>query len=151
MQKNNIQSSLIIVLSFFIIVLFCVLYFFGSLRYVSARINGESVYISPPVVNLGQCQADSDSVANFRITNLNSKKISVVGQRSSCDCALPEHLPIIVSQGKTADIKIIIRLPKHESYYDQTITLMVAEPNRLAMYPVRVTATIPNPLPQPVE
>jgi len=124
---------------------------FGGLGQLIAYNNGESVYIVHKTLNLGSCEAGTKTVAVFRMTNLSSKEVSVVGERSSCNCAFSEKIPITVQPGKTIDLKINIQLPKHDTAYDQSITFMVAEPNRLAMHPVRVTATIPNPLPQPIE
>ena len=40
-----------------------------------------------------------------------------------------------------------MKFPKYEPMYDQMISFIVAEPNRLAMHPVQVTAKIPNSLP----
>lgn len=116
-----------------------------------AYVNGESVFVTPKKLDLGRCEADSQTVAIFKMTNLTSKEISVVGERSSCNCAFSEQIPVIAAPGKTVDIKVNVHLPKYDTSYDQTITFMVAEPDRLAMYPVRVTATVPHPLTKPIE
>jgi len=131
---------------------FCVgILWFGGVGPLIAYINGQSVHLMPRLLDLGSQEPDAETVAVFRLHNLSSKEISVVGERSSCNCAFSEQIPIVAAPGKSADLKINVHLPKYDFSYDQTITFMVAEPNRLAMHPVRITATIPNPLIQPVE
>jgi hypothetical protein len=47
------------------------------------------------------------------------------------------------------ELRIKIRLPKYESDYDQTISFMVTEPERLALHPVQVIDKVPNPITEP--
>ena len=124
---------------------------FGGVAPFMAFVNGQSVYFPLRQIDLGAHEPGAEAVAVFKMTNLASKEISVVGERSSCNCALSEQIPITASSSKTIELKINVRLPKYESSYDQTVIFMVAEPNRLGMHPVRITATIPNPLPRPLE
>jgi len=124
---------------------------FGGVAPFMAFIKGESVYFPYKLLDLGKCEAGVETVAVFKMHNLSSKEISIVGEKSSCSCAFSEQMPITAAHGKTIDLKINVHLPKYSSSYDQMVVFMVAEPNRLAMHPVRITATIPNPLPVPVE
>lgn len=73
----------------------------------------------------------------------------IVGERSSCTCTFSEKIPVTAPPGKTVALKINARLPKYDSSFDQTVTFMIQEPKRLVMEPVRITATIPSPLPKP--
>jgi len=122
---------------------------FGGTRQFLAFVNGKPLYLSPRQIDLGSHEAGTEIVAVLKMTNLASKEITVVGEKSSCSCAFSEQIPIVAAPGKTVDIKINVRLPKYDSSYDQMVIFMVAEPNRLGMHPVRITATIPNPLPRP--
>ena len=125
---------------------------FGSVGAFIAYINGQVVYLSPRMLDLGSHEAGVETAAVFKMTNLSSKEVSVIGERSSCgSCTFSEQIPIVAASGKTVDLKINVLLPEYDTSYDQTITFLVAEPNRLAMYPVRIKATIPNPLPRPTE
>ncbi len=117
---------------------------FGGLGALSAYLKGEAVYLAPKALDIGSHEAGTKTVAVFKMTNLTPKEISVVGERSSCSCAFSEKIPISVSPGKTTEVRIGVRLPEHASTYDQTVTLMIAEPTRLAMHPVRITATVLN-------
>ncbi len=135
----------------FLMLLGCAVLKFGGLVSLTAYLNGESVCIHPKTLDLGPNEAGTETIAMFRMQNLTSREISVVGEKSSCRCAFSEHIPITAAPGKTVDVKITVRLPKYDKEYDQTITLMVAEPDRLAMHPVRIIATIPQPLPRPAE
>jgi hypothetical protein len=137
-------------IALFLMLLGCAILWRGGFGQLVAFVNGESVYISPKTLNLGSFEAGKETIAVFHLTNLTSQDVSVVGERSSCNCAFSEKIPITAASGKTVELKINIHLPKYDSAYDQTVTFMIAEPKRLAMYPVRITATIPNPLLQPV-
>jgi hypothetical protein len=121
----------------------------GGFGQLMAKISGNAVFVRPKMLDLGSLEAGIETVAVFKMTNLVSGDISVVGERSSCDCAFSEKIPIVIPPGKTIDIKISVRLPKYDSSYDQSLVFMVAEPSRLGLHPVRVTATIPHPLPRP--
>jgi hypothetical protein len=135
-----------------LVLIFLVLFgYCGSVGATVAYINGQSVYIYPKKLDLGNQEAGAETVAVFYMKNLTAKKISVVGEKSSCTCAFSEKIPITAQAGKTIELRIKIHLPKYENDYDQIISFMVAEPQHLAMHPVQVTATIPNPLPQPVD
>jgi effector-binding domain-containing protein len=134
---------------FFVLILLGIWFYFGSLGAAIASINGESVYIYPKKINLGNQEPGTETVAVFFMKNLTSKEISVVGEKSSCTCAFSEKIPITAQAGKTVELRIKTQLPKYENGYDQMISFMVAEPGRLAMHPVQVTAKIPNPLETP--
>ena len=126
-----------------------VLWFGGTGQFL-AFVNGQPLYLSPRQIDLGPREAGTETTAIFKMTNLASREISIVGARTGCDCTLPEELPIIIPPGKTVDLNVGVRLPRFESSYDQTVVFMVAEPSRLGMHAVRITATIPHPLPRPV-
>jgi len=119
---------------------------YGGFGQLMAKVGGNAAFIQPKILDLGSLEAETGTVAVFKITNLASQEISVVGERSSCDCVFSEKVPIVIPSGKTVDLKVNVRLPKYDSSYDQTLVFMVAEPNKLAMYPVQVTAAIPHPL-----
>ncbi|MDR1382491.1 MAG: hypothetical protein LBJ67_01390 [Planctomycetaceae bacterium] len=134
----------------FVLILLGTMFYFGSIGATIAYINGESVYIYPKKIDLGNQEAGTETVAVFYMKNLMANDISVVGEKSSCTCAFSEKIPITAQAGKTVELRIKTQLPKYESGYDQIISLMVAESGRLAMHPVQVTARIPNPLEIPV-
>jgi len=131
----------------FAILLLAMIGWFGSMGASVAWFNGETIYVYPKKINLGNQEPGTEAVVTFYMKNLTSKEISVVGEKSSCTCAFSEKIPIAAKPGKTAELNVNIHLPKHEPTYDQMISFMVAEPNRLAMHPVQVTAKIPNTLP----
>jgi hypothetical protein len=121
----------------------------GGFGQLLAYINGEAIYVFPQTIHLGSCEAGKETVAVFHLTNLTSQEIPVIGERSSCTCTFSETIPITAPPGKTIELKINAHLPKYDSSFDQTVTLMIQEPKHLAMHPVRITATIPNPLAKP--
>ncbi len=124
---------------------------YGGIGQLMAAVNGEAVYISPQTLDLGSVKPGEKTVASFTMTNLSSQEISVVGERSSCNCAFSEQIPIKAAPGKTVDLKINVHLPSYDNSYDQSVAFMVAEPGKLAMHPVRIIASIPNPRQRPVD
>jgi len=151
MNRHNLVFSIVGAVALFLLFFGAGVLWFGGVGQFMTFVNGKSVYFPMHQIDLGNCEPGIESVAVFKITNLASREISVVGERSSCNCAFSEKIPIVIPSGKTVDIRINVRLPKYESSYDQTIIFMVAEPNKLGMHPVRIMATIPTPLPHPVE
>lgn len=151
-MKNyrNLFLSIFGSAALFLLLFYIGVFWLGGVGQFLAFVNGKPLYLLPRQVDLGSHDAGTETIAVFKMTNLASKEISIVGGRSSCDCALPEGIPITIQPGKTVDLTVGVRLPRFDSSYDQTIIFMVAEPNRLGMHPVRITATIPNPLPRPV-
>ena len=124
---------------------------YGGFEQLMAKIGGNAAFIQPKILDLGSLEAGTETTAVFKMTNLTLKEISVVGERSSCDCIFSEKIPIAVPTGKTIDLKVNVHLPKYDSFYDQTLVFMVTEPNKLSIHSVRVTATILHPLPRPIE
>jgi hypothetical protein len=124
---------------------------FEGVKPFVAYLNGEVVYFDQKTLDIGECEAGARTVAVFRMTNLSSKEIAIVGEQSGCNCAFAEQIPIVAAPGTTVDVRIGVHLPLYETTYDQTVLLMVAEPTRLAMHPVRITAMVSNPISRPIE
>ena len=149
--RKKLLISLLGGVGLFALLMLGMIGWFGSMGATVAWLNGESVYIYPKKIDLGNQEPGTETVVTFYMKNLTSKEISVVGEKSSCTCAFSEKIPISAKVGNTAELKVNIHLPKYESTYDQVISFMIAEPNRLALHPVQVTAKVPNPLPVPQE
>jgi len=123
--------------------------YFGSLNAAAAWLNGKSFSIEPRTVSLENREPGVEEIVTFHLRNLSSNEISVVGEKSSCSCVFSENIPIVAQPKETVELKVRAQLPKYKSDYDQTILLMVATPKKLEISPVRIIASIPNPLPPP--
>jgi hypothetical protein len=130
----------------FVLVLLGAVVWFGNVGTMIAYVNGEAVYLYPKNMNFGNQKPGSEIVSVFYMKNMTSQEVSVVGEESSCDCVSSTELPITARAGETIELRVKAQLPKYRKDYDQVISFIVAEPERLVMHPVRVTATIPNPL-----
>ncbi|MDR1923841.1 MAG: DUF1573 domain-containing protein [Planctomycetaceae bacterium] len=149
--KLKSKSNLVLVIVFIVSILVVAIMSWkcgGFFQFV-AYLDGKTIYIEPHVCDLGECEADSNSEAVFSLTNLTSKLITIVGAGSSCNCAVVDRLPLDIQSGNTINVKIVIRLPKEASAYDQIVTLLVAEKGYVSKYPVRVKATTSNSKPLP--
>ncbi|MDR2170783.1 MAG: hypothetical protein LBP59_11625 [Planctomycetaceae bacterium] len=147
-MKKIIQFT-VLGIALFTLILGIFVYYFGGLGQLWAYINGETFCFVPTSLDLKLCDAGSQKIAVFRMTNFTDKAISIIGEKSGCNCAFVDTIPVKADAGKTVEVKIKIDLPIYESNYEQTIVLLVSEPNRLTMHPVRIIATIKNPLPLP--
>jgi hypothetical protein len=135
----------------FVVFMFAVYICLGGVGAMVAYLEGESVYIYPKKIDLADQEAGTKTVVTFYMKNLTTKEVSIVGEESSCTCAFSDKIPIVAKPRETVEIKVNIHLPKYETSYDQIISFMVAEPNRLAKHPVQVIARIPNTLKKDVE
>jgi effector-binding domain-containing protein len=145
-NRKKLLISLFGGIGLFVLILLGLISYCGSVGATIAYINGESVCIYPKKLDLGNQKPGTETVAVFYMKNLTSKNISVVGEKSSCNCTFSEKIPITAQAGQTVELRIKIYFPKYESDYDQMISFMAAEPKHLTTHPVQVTAKIPNPL-----
>jgi hypothetical protein len=148
-NRTKILISVFGGIGLFALILSGVVAYFGSIGTTIVYLSGKQVHVYPKRVDLGDQKAGTETVVVFYMKNLTSKEISVVGEKSSCSCAFSEKIPITAQPGETVELRIKTQLPKYDDGYDQIISFMVAEPERLVEYPVQVTAKIPNPLEKP--
>ncbi len=148
-MKKKTLFSIVVGVALFILVLLGFAAYFGSLETAVAWVNGRSFSIEPRSVLLENCKPGAEEVVAFRLKNLTSQKISVVGEKSSCSCVFAENIPIAAGPKETVELKVRVRLPKYSSDYDQSIVFMVSTSKKLEMPMVRVVAHIPEPLPVP--
>jgi hypothetical protein len=123
----------------------------GSIVTAFAYLNGSTFSVSPQEIDLGSHDPGTEHDVTFHLRNFSGENIGVVGEASGCSCAFAGELPIVVPPKEIIPIKVHIKLPKYRRFYDQEVTLMVETKGRTLLYPVRVTATVPNPLPPPAE
>ncbi len=110
------------------------------------------VTITPSEVDLGQLELSEDNTeqyATFTITNNYSKKISIVGQQRTCSCASCMNIPLDIGPKQSAELKVKAYLSRYYPEFEQSITFSISTPKYLVQIPVRVKATVLNPLPRP--
>ncbi|MBO7723462.1 MAG: DUF1573 domain-containing protein, partial [Thermoguttaceae bacterium] len=110
------------------------------------------VTITPSEVDLGQLELSEDNTeqyATFMITNNYSKNISIVGQQRTCSCASCMNIPLDIEPKQSAELKVKAYLSRYYPEFEQSITFSISTPKYLVQIPVRVKATVLNPLPRP--
>lgn len=148
-KMKSIAFSILGGIALFAVLLGAVIWCFGSLGAAICWLNGESFYVFPKTIHLENREPGTEEIVTFRLQNLSNNDISVVGEKSSCSCAFSENIPITAKAKEMVELKVRVKLPKYKSDYDQTILFMVTTPEKLEMSPVRISASIPNPLPIP--
>ncbi|TVS09512.1 MAG: DUF1573 domain-containing protein [Planctomycetaceae bacterium] len=123
-------------------VLFAAFSYFGSWAALRAYIGGHSVYVFPSAVDLGECKAGTEVSVSFFVENLTSSELSIVGKRASCACVVETEIPVTIQPRQTVSIDVMVRLHQARQSYEQTIVFMLAEPNRLTVHPVSITAVV---------
>ena len=111
-----------------------------------------NVTITPLEIDLGQLELDEldvEKYATCTITNGNRKKISIVGQQRTCSCASCMNIPLDIEPKQSAELKVKAYLSRYYPEFDQSITFSISTSKCLLQIPVRVKATIVNPLPRP--
>ena len=117
---------------------------------IGSFLRGESARIYPELLDLGSFDPGEETEAVFHFQNLSSSAVKVVGGNSSCSCALPRDLPIEVPAGATVDLKVEVKIPKYHPTYGQEVEFISSENNRFVMRRVKIVATIPNHLEEPL-
>jgi hypothetical protein len=60
-----------------------------------------------------------------------------------------KKIPFSIEPHKTIEFDLSVTMPRDDSVYDQTATFIVDEEKKMKQYPVRIIASIPNPLSPP--
>jgi hypothetical protein len=81
-------------------------YYFGSLSLAMAYLKGKRFYVSPLVVDLGDCVSGSKHVAKFTVSNFMDQPIRIVGSEEECECLTLDKLPITLDPYVSKDISI---------------------------------------------
>lgn len=115
---------------------------FGSWAALRGYIGGHSVHVFPSAVELGERKAGTEVSVSFFVRNLTSSELSIVGQRASCLCVVGTKLPLAIEPRQTTRIDVVVRLHEAQQRYEETVVLMLSEPNRLTFHPVRITAVV---------
>ncbi|HVK12455.1 MAG TPA: MauE/DoxX family redox-associated membrane protein [Gemmataceae bacterium] len=77
-----------------------------------ARLRGQSVVVSPAVLDLGTNPGGTEVVRTVQVTNLTDAPVRIVGGSSDCSCILTEGLPLTLAPRASADLPVRVKLPK---------------------------------------
>ena len=88
-----------------------------------ARLRGETVVLSPTVLDLGTHPGGTQVVRTVQVTNLTNAPVRIVGGSSDCSCILTEGLPLALAPGASADLPIRVKLPKDTGAFHRSAFL----------------------------
>ncbi len=148
-QLWSIGGTLCGCIIMFASVAFVAAYFFGSWAGLAAYLRGQSVHVSPQRVHLGDRQVGSEVDLSILVRNLTLKELSIVGKRSTCLCLVAGQMPMTVPPRQAVTITVRLRLEGTQKRYQQGIVFMIAEPGRMTMHPVSISATLLNASTEP--
>jgi hypothetical protein len=83
---------------------------FGSLSDAFRYARGSRVVIDPPTLVLPPGRFDDRQTADFRMRNLTSQPVRVLGATVSCDCVTTEGLPTVIDAGGSLRLRSSVHL-----------------------------------------
>ena len=103
-------------------------FFTGSTELALASVRGESIVVTPAVLDFGSAAGGEAVEASATVHNRTAVTISVVGGTSDCSCATVGPLPVEVPPGESRAVTIRLRLPKEAGQVRRTSQLWTDVP-----------------------
>jgi hypothetical protein len=89
---------------------FCYAYYsYGSVRNLLSAVRGQPLIVNSPRQSFGTIKPGEVARVPFRMENVSSSPVRVVGCFVHCSCLLDQQLPFTVMPGETAEL--LIKVP----------------------------------------
>lgn len=86
-------------------------------------LQGRRLLVEPSIISVGEGMNGDHKEATFRVRNLSSSKVTILGSKSTCSCVSVEDLPIAIEGGKDHLFHVNMLLEgKPSAKLSQTIT-----------------------------
>jgi hypothetical protein len=96
-------------------------YRFGSVPATIAFLQGKHLLVAEPFITVVSARAGDQIVIQYKLTNLSSDRIQLLGMSSSCSCTIIENLPMTIGASKSRQVAVKIRLPLGQSKLSSSI------------------------------
>ncbi|MBX3432039.1 MAG: DUF1573 domain-containing protein [Pirellulales bacterium] len=120
---------------------------YGSLAGIVARLQGATLVLKQPRVDLGKCLVGQDYTATFEITNYASLTAVLFSKRSDCTCMKLGELPAEIPPGGTAAIDLRVNFDEPSVPRSRTVRTAVIQyrTDKIDTVIVPITATVTSP------
>lgn len=96
----------------------------GSLEAGVSYLRGNRLFLDQHTRDLGIVDAGTHEVA-FRVKNLSSQPVQIVGAKTSCSCVVAEDLPVTIEPSASLLLRIRVQIDdRRGSRYSQTMQLI---------------------------
>ena len=107
---------------------------FGSPRDAMLYLRGVRVVLEPEVVSVGIAPAGETRRATFRVRNLSSEAVTIVGATQTCTCVTTAGLPITIPPRSGHDLHVTIRIDgKPSEQIAQDVSYFTSSPGHRAL------------------
>lgn len=100
----------------------------GSLDAALASLRGDSLTLSPPLVDLGSGPANASRVAEVELFNHTAEPVLIYGGTSDCSCTVAGNLPLRIAPGESQTLQVQVRLPREPGRFTRQAKLMTDAP-----------------------
>jgi hypothetical protein len=87
---------------------------FGSVDAALARLKGEPLDVTPPVLDFGVGKSGEQLTAIVTVRNWTTEPVRLIGGTSDCVCVTTLDLPMSIEPGGTAHVTVVLRVPKSD-------------------------------------
>jgi hypothetical protein len=114
---------------------------FGSPRVAIASLRGDPLSVARPSVRLAPAKVGTRRDISFRVWNLSTRPITIVGGTSSCTCFTTARLPAEIPIGSPLDLGATVNYTDKPGPIDQAITYYTDHPG-MPRFTVRVSTGV---------
>lgn len=107
---------------------------FGSPAAAIAFLRGETITLSPKVLEVGEGDRGEFKSEEIMLTNWGDKIVRIVGGSADCSISANAKLPLIVHPKQTISIPIVIRFPKNGGYFTRNGMLVLDDDGLQQVY-----------------
>ena len=100
-------------------------YKFGSLNATIDFLRGERLLIDHKSINLGAMPKNESTSFAYKLTNMSSSKVKILGFNMSCSCLRPIEVPDLIEPGDSENFSVNILTKETMPDINLTIELFV--------------------------
>lgn len=109
---------------------------YGSVGNALAALRGEILVAHPATYRFGPVEPGRKITFEYKITNLSSAPVRLVGSHSSCSCTVPDRLPQTLAPRETRAVRIRFDVPERMpataegTPIQQEVVIYTSDPSR---------------------
>jgi len=125
------------------VVLVLGLYRFGSLAAAFQYIAGERSIVDGQTKSFGSLATGERSLVRFRLTNVSTRPIKLLGLQSTCACTVATNIPASIGPSSSFDLDVQVSPPLRPGALKETLTVFSDSPGRPSL-PLFVVGRVTN-------
>ena len=103
-------------------------YKFGSLRATIDFLRGERLLVDHKYVNLGTMPMNESIRFSYKLTNMSSSTVKILGVNMTCSCLRPTEVPDLIKPGESENLIVNILTKETMPDINLTIDLLTSDP-----------------------